>query len=144
MKKRGTTLVVVIILVLALIVFLLFRNTAKDSDIKIANPASAYCIQQGHNLEIRDEENGQVGYCVSSDGQECEEWSFYYGECSFEGYELCVKNSCCHATGCVLESEAPDCSDAICTMICSPDTLDCGAGYCAFVDGNCEVVWNEN
>jgi len=55
----------------------------------------------------------------------------------------CVPASCCHASECVLESEAPDCSGRICTMNCEPGTLDCGQGHCEFVDGECEVVWDE-
>lgn len=61
-----------------------------------------------------------------------------------EGYlEKCVPASCCHATKCVLESGAPNCSEILCTMSCEPDTLDCGQGSCEFVDGECGVVWNE-
>jgi putative hemolysin len=48
----------------------------------IANPASKFCEDQGHQLEIRTEAGGQVGYCIFSDGTECEEWAFYRGECA--------------------------------------------------------------
>lgn len=47
----------------------------------LANPASEYCEEQGGTVDIRDEEDGQVGYCVFDDGSECEEWSYYRGEC---------------------------------------------------------------
>ena len=65
------------------------------------------------------------------------------GEKLEEYLEECVPASCCHATECVSKSEAPDCSGRICTMSCELDTLDCGQGSCKFVDGKCEVVWNE-
>lgn len=65
----------------------------------------------------------------------------------------CVPASCCHASECVLESEAPDCSGRICTMSCEPDTMDCGQGHCGVVDGStygddsgepeCGVIWDE-
>ena len=55
----------------------------------------------------------------------------------------CVPASCCHAIECVLESEAPNCSGSVCTMDCRPETMDCGQGYCKFVDGECEVAWDE-
>ena len=55
----------------------------------------------------------------------------------------CVAASCCHATGCVWEGEAPNCSGSFCTMSCEPETMDCGAGYCGVVDGECGVVWDE-
>lgn len=56
---------------------------------------------------------------------------------------VCVAASCCHASECVLESEAPDCSGIACTMSCEPDTMDCGAGSCGVVDGECGVIWDE-
>ena len=55
----------------------------------------------------------------------------------------CVPASCCHADSCVLEENAPNCSGRICTMDCRPETMDCGQGYCEFVKGSCEVIWNE-
>ena len=42
-----------------------------------ANPASEYCINQGGKLEIRNEVNGQVGYCHLPNGQINEEWKFF-------------------------------------------------------------------
>lgn len=57
--------------------------------------------------------------------------------------EKCVPDSCCHASKCVWEGEAPNCSRSFCTMSCEPETMDCGAGKCGIVDGKCEVVWNE-
>jgi Tol biopolymer transport system component/putative hemolysin len=46
------------------------------------NPASQFCVEQGYQSEIRDESDGQVGYCLFPDGSECEEWAFYRGECA--------------------------------------------------------------
>lgn len=43
----------------------------------LANPASTFCAEQGGEVEIRDEENGQVGYCHLEDGTEIEEWEFF-------------------------------------------------------------------
>ena len=60
-----------------------------------------------------------------------------------EDFENCVPASCCHAKSCVWESEAPNCSGRLCTMSCEPETMDCGAGECGVVDGECEVIWNE-
>lgn len=47
----------------------------------LANPAAVYCEEQGGQVEIRETDEGQVGYCVFPDGSECEEWAFYRGEC---------------------------------------------------------------
>jgi putative hemolysin len=61
----------------------------------MANPASEYCVQQGGELEIRDEEGGQVGYCLFPDGSECEEWAFMRGECAPDGtYEPLEPEAC--------------------------------------------------
>jgi putative hemolysin len=48
----------------------------------MANPASWFCVEQGYQLEFRDEAGGQVGYCLFPDGSECEEWAFFRGECA--------------------------------------------------------------
>ncbi len=48
---------------------------------ELKNPASVYCVEHGGKLEIRSNKFGEVGYCVFDDGSECEEWSFYQGEC---------------------------------------------------------------
>jgi len=47
----------------------------------LPNPASAYCVKLGYELEIVDEADGQVGMCIFPDGTQCEEWSFFNGEC---------------------------------------------------------------
>ncbi len=57
-------------------------NEIENGNIEIANPASTYCLDQGGELELREnEDGGQVGYCVFENGNECEEWLFYRGEC---------------------------------------------------------------
>lgn len=49
---------------------------------QIANPASEYCVEQGGEVDIRkDVDGGEVGYCQFDDSSECEEWSFFRGEC---------------------------------------------------------------
>ena len=53
-----------------------------ESPVGLPNPASQHCVEQGYKLEIRDETDGQVGYCIFPDGSECEEWAFYRGECN--------------------------------------------------------------
>ena len=53
-----------------------------DPEGELANPASVYCIEQGGELDIRDEEGGQNGYCIFPNGVECPEWAFFRGECS--------------------------------------------------------------
>ena len=45
--------------------------------IGMVNPASKFCVEQGGQLEIRNEVNGQVGYCKLANGQIVEEWEFF-------------------------------------------------------------------
>ncbi|MEM7826813.1 MAG: DUF333 domain-containing protein [Candidatus Aenigmatarchaeota archaeon] len=53
--------------------------------IGLANPASAYCEESGYKLDIRkDAEGNEYGVCVFPDGNECEEWAFYKGDCGQE------------------------------------------------------------
>ena len=54
----------------------------ENKGIGMANPASVYCEEHGGTLDIRDTDAGQYGVCVFPDGNECEEWAFFRGECS--------------------------------------------------------------
>ena len=67
----------------------------------MANPASKYCIEQDGRLEIRDEEEGQIGYCLFANDSECEEWAFLRGECvPGEDYQVWeVELPCENTTG---------------------------------------------
>ncbi len=46
----------------------------------IANPASQYCEEVGGTLEIRAEQNGEVGFCKLPDGRVVEEWELFREE----------------------------------------------------------------
>jgi len=49
----------------------------------LPNPASAYCEQQGYQVEIRTAPDGsQSGVCIFPDGSECDEWAYFRGECA--------------------------------------------------------------
>lgn len=54
----------------------------------LPNPASVYCEEQGHRLDIRTDADGsQYGVCVFATGGECEEWAYFRGECGPETEE---------------------------------------------------------
>jgi putative hemolysin len=57
-------------------------DTTFDSPVGLPNPASQYCLDQGHELEMRTDANGTTGFCLFPDGTECEEWAFFNGECA--------------------------------------------------------------
>jgi putative hemolysin len=48
----------------------------------MANPASVFCEENGGKLDMRPDATGAVqGVCVFPDGSECDEWSYFRGEC---------------------------------------------------------------
>lgn len=54
-----------------------------STPVGLANPASTYCIEKGGTSEIRTaEDSSQFGVCTFPDGNECEEWAFFRGECT--------------------------------------------------------------
>jgi putative hemolysin len=61
------------------------ENQFASTKLAIANPASEYCIAQGGKLIIKNEKNGQVGYCNLPNGDEIEEWEYYR-----DNYSLCI------------------------------------------------------
>jgi uncharacterized protein len=81
---------------LTLILFLLASCVATRSETAtgapqadLPNPASVYCEKRGYRTEIRTASDGsQTGYCIFSDGSECDEWRYYRGECGPSGSSL--------------------------------------------------------
>lgn len=67
-----------------------YRGECKPGDslnmgANMPNPASVFCEKNGGTLEIRTADDGsQTGVCVFQDGNECDEWAFYRGECQSE------------------------------------------------------------
>jgi uncharacterized protein len=48
----------------------------------LSNPASEHCLNEpGARHEIRETDDGAVGYCLFEDGSFCEEWAFLRQEC---------------------------------------------------------------
>lgn len=65
----------------ALFVVALFHvagcTATEETSAGIANPASVYCVSIGGRLEIRNEAQGQSGYCHLPDGRVVEEWELF-------------------------------------------------------------------
>ena len=85
---------------------------------QIANPASVNCVQKGYKLEIRTAADGsQTGYCIFGNGNECEEWAFFRGECN-ETHSIIHKEGqmcggiagimCADGLSCKIEGNYPD------------------------------------
>jgi hypothetical protein len=54
-------------------------------------------------------------------------------------YADCVPAQCCHPTSCINKVAQKSCDGIACTMMCG-GPLDCGAGSCGCVQGQCRVV----
>ena len=52
----------------------------------------------------------------------------------------CVPATCCHPKVCINKAYAPNCKNAICTMVMTPNTLDYGT--CECINNTCEAVIN--
>jgi putative hemolysin len=78
MKRIITAVAVVIIAVLAIAAC---GGKAAPTP-NMPNPASVFCEEKGGRVEIRTAADGsQQGFCLFTDGTECDEWAFYRGEC---------------------------------------------------------------
>ncbi len=57
-------------------------RAAPTSQAALPNPASVYCEQNGGKLDLRTGAAGGVsGICLFPDGSECDEWTYFRGEC---------------------------------------------------------------
>lgn len=103
-------------------------------DADTPNPASVYCEENGGTLEIReDDTGGQTGYCLFPDGSECEEWSFYRGDCNpgdSQDASVGLPNPAsvyCEENGGTLEIREDETGGQV--------------GYCLFPDGSSCEEW---
>ncbi len=48
-----------------------------ESSVKIANPASEYCVKKGGKLEIVKDNSGEKGMCHLPDGTVIDEWELF-------------------------------------------------------------------
>lgn len=65
---------------------------SESDSIFIGNPAAYYCTNiMGYDYQTITEEDGsQNGICIMPDGNACDQWAFYSGECGAE-YSYCVQ-----------------------------------------------------
>jgi putative hemolysin len=57
-------------------------EAALPKAVGLPNPASVHCLEVGGKLHMeRSENGGEFGVCDLPDGQRCEEWALFRGEC---------------------------------------------------------------
>ena len=94
-KKNWSKVVIVIIVIILVSVTQKFLKTSfmplttteptpkNTTNTQIANPASVYCKEHDGQSIIRTASDGsQSGICVFENGNECDEWLFFRGECA--------------------------------------------------------------
>lgn len=74
---------VVVLLLIGVLAFAACGSKATETpQADMPNPAAVFCEEQGYRVEIRTAADGsQQGFCIFSDGTECDEWTFFRGEC---------------------------------------------------------------
>ena len=74
--------------------------------VEVANPAAAYCTEQGFKSEIRTAADGsQSGVCSFPDGSECDEWAYFRGEC-VSGQSIATPAQEAQSTGDIIAAQA--------------------------------------
>ncbi len=87
-NKKIITVISLIVIVLGILYLTNYKKESlKDSEVQVANPASTFCIESGGTLEIVETPEGQTGNCTLPNGTVCEEWVFFRGECNSENNE---------------------------------------------------------
>ena len=70
--------IITLMLVMVISVYLFTKKIPLD----MSNPATVFCLNQGGDVKMYSGENEPYGMCVLPGGNiECEQWSFFRGEC---------------------------------------------------------------
>ncbi|HRZ30517.1 MAG TPA: DUF333 domain-containing protein [Candidatus Paceibacterota bacterium] len=130
MKKQNILILIVLLAILfgGLILVKTFASdlicwpacSSSEPVAGLPNPASVNCEEVGGTLDIRtDTSGGQVGYCLFSDGSECEEWALLRNECSLGGSEpvVCTKEAKICPDGSAVGRVGPDCEFTSCLKL---------------------------
>jgi putative hemolysin len=88
-NKKIITIISLVVIVLGILYLTNYKKESlKDSEVQIANPASTFCIESGGTLEIVETPESQMGNCTLPNGTVCEEWALFRGECASENNEV--------------------------------------------------------
>lgn len=84
--KNIILIAVLVLIVVGLVYYFGFyqkKSTVEESqNTGIANPAAVNCKNQGGAGESKMFASGQRGFCLFTDGSQCNEWDLYRGDCA--------------------------------------------------------------
>lgn len=81
----------------------------------IQNPAAKYCSDLGYQYQVKNTDQGEVGFCVFPNGQKVDGWNFAQGKAG-QDFNYCKKMG--------YESELVT-NDSLCQSIYSKDCIIC-------------------
>lgn len=84
--KKIAKIGIILGIIIAIGIALLIIPSRESVEVESGNAAAKYCIEHGGSSFIMTTQtpNGEVsqqGICELPDGTQCEEWSYYRGEC---------------------------------------------------------------
>lgn len=98
MKHTSLWVIVSGLLILGAVLYAAREVTAPDSvpsELGMPNPASVLCLEAGGRLESVVTSTGESNNCVFPSGEQCDEWTFFRGECPVVG----VSNTASYTNG---------------------------------------------
>jgi putative hemolysin len=72
-------------LILLLVAIAMVSCASEPTAPQLANPASAYCEEQGGRHVVERASRGEFGVCFFEDNRQCEEWALLRAECPVGG-----------------------------------------------------------
>jgi putative hemolysin len=92
-KNNILILIILIAVVMGAIFFFGKSNSPKIENVGMANPASVFCKENGGQSQMQKDEKGEYANCIFPNGQKCEEWTLFRGECAIDGVVNLAKYS---------------------------------------------------
>lgn len=102
---RNLRLAVICVMVAVVLLVSACQQPQPSAPVGMPNPSSVYCAGLGYQQETRTDANGEYGVCLFPDGTECEEWSFFRGECGLD------------KTYCAQQGNTPEVRDGVLTCV---------------------------
>lgn len=161
MKAIKVIILVLILVAIGIGIYFFSVSKTKQTNVddsplvNMTNPASVYCNEHGGKSVIRTAADGsQSGVCVFENGNECDEWSFFRGECDassvlIPGTEKAVQeflankyNKAISEVKVTIQKEAP--GFAAGSVSFSQDGQGGGGMWLAVAGNQWDVVWDGN